>query len=499
MKPNNKLNQALKDALFEHPEPLHDGQWERLRVELEEKKKRRFLPWFFLFAGVLLCAGLIHLYINSDGDKIAIQNQSAANQTNSHASDQNVAASKSNELPAADLNTSTSSSDETAMKTEPNSTTISRHTSQSPASSYSPTLQQSINDGHGPSNNNLGLSNSFGSDDNKDKPSESITDINVNQGLPVKTKEDNISNNKSVDNDDNRDKAQQEPINKTKLVTGDGNNSKEPLKKEDDVKSTKSTEVEIKKDTTKKTDTTNGPGDDKKIVKWVFGLNAGYSAVNSVVTGITNEEQLHKDSRNIFKMGNDKQSAMFYNFNVEFKFSQKLGLRLNTGLHYRLLNNKVDFTYKLSQVPVRMPDNTILTYITIPDSSNPIIFRVRENQSYSFLSIPLYLNYSLPINAHSELLLGGGVNISALVGSTGSAFSLNEMSYKQSGDMIKHPVNLGMSLSLGYSRRLFGNWWLGADFSMQSMGLRYDLGYGDLKSRMNSRSLGLNIRYKLLK
>lgn len=38
MKPNNKLNQALKDALFEHPEPLHDGQWERLRVELEEKR-----------------------------------------------------------------------------------------------------------------------------------------------------------------------------------------------------------------------------------------------------------------------------------------------------------------------------------------------------------------------------------------------------------------------------------------------------------------------------
>lgn len=499
MKPNNKLNQALKDALFEHPEPLHDGQWERLRVELEEKKKRRFLPWFFLFAGVLLCAGLIHLYIKSDGDKITIQNQTANNQTNSHASDQNAADSKSNALPSDNLNTSTGSSVESAMKPEPNLTKMSRHASQSPATPYSTTVQQSINDGHGPSDNNWGLSNRLDNDINKETPSESRKDVDVNQGLPVKTKEDNITDTKSLDNVDNKDKAPQEPINKTKLVSGDGNNSKEPLKKEGDAESTKSGEVEIKEDTTKKTDTSKGLGDDKKIVKWVFGLNAGYAAVNSVVTGITNEEQLHKDSRNIFKMGNDKQSAMFYNFNVEYRFSQKIGLRLNTGLHYRLLNNNVDFTYKLSQVPVRLPDNTILTYITIPDTSNPLIFRVRENQSYSFLSIPLCLNYSLPINAHSELLLGGGVNISALIGSTGSAFSLNEMSYKQSGDMIKHPLNLGMSLSVGYSRRLMGNWWLGADFGMQSMALRYDLGYGDLKSRMNSRSLGLNIRYKLLK
>lgn len=493
MKPNNKLNQALKDALFEHPEPLHDGQWERLRAELEEKKKRRFLPWFFLFAGVLLCAGLVYLYINGDGNKIAIQEQMANHQTNSHTSDSTIISNTTNELPLPESATASTNEGDPTVKSGKMASQPRRNTHTSPSNSYATTVQQSIDDGHGPSlkEDYSGSKKDLIETVNHETPGGMLA--TGDKGQSVKTNEEGNNNNKTINSDSGKNSSK-DPALKTILVA-DGNTTKNQLKKDD----LTSTGAESNKDTTKKSDTTKGPGEDKKKVKWVFGLNAGYAVVNSVVTGLTNEEQLHKDSRNIFKMGNDKQSAMFYNFNVEYRFSQKIGLRMNTGLNYRLLNNNVDFTYKLSQVPVRLPDNTILTYITIPDTSNPLIFRLRENQSYSFLSIPLYLNYSLPINAQSELILGGGVNISALIGSTGSAFSLNEMSYKKSGDMIKHPFNLGMSLSLGYSRRLFGNWWLGADFGMQSMGLKYDLGYGDLKSRMNSRSFGLNIRYKLLK
>jgi hypothetical protein len=235
-----------------------------------------------------------------------------------------------------------------------------------------------------------------------------------------------------------------------------------------------------------------------KQARWIFGLYVGYSGVRSTITGVNNEENLHKDSRNLFQISNDNQSAMLYNLNIERKFSQRFGLRFNTGLHFKQINNKVNFSYKLSQVPIRLADNKILGYINVPDSSNPLIINFRENQSYSFLSIPFVLNYSIPINSKSELLMGGGISVSALVASTGSAFSLNELSYKQAGDMIKNPFNLGFSATLGYSRQLFGNWWLSAEAGWQSNNLKYDLGYGDLTSRMISRSLGLNLRYKLL-
>ena len=95
--------------------------------------------------------------------------------------------------------------------------------------------------------------------------------------------------------------------------------------------------------------------------------------------------------------------------------------------------------------------------------------------------------------------MGAGVNLSALVGSTGSSFSLNELSYKQAGDMIQNPFNIGLNANLGYSRRLYGKWWLSAEAGLQTMNMRYDLGSGELRSRMISQSLALNLRYKITK
>jgi hypothetical protein len=111
--------------------------------------------------------------------------------------------------------------------------------------------------------------------------------------------------------------------------------------------------------------------------------------VSSTITGVSDEENLHKDSRNLFQMSNNKQSAMLYNLNVEWKFSQKIGWRFNTGLHFKQINNKVNFNYKLSQVPIRLADNKILGYINVADSSNPLI---RDFSCISIKSATLYIH-----------------------------------------------------------------------------------------------------------
>ncbi|MFM6983470.1 MAG: hypothetical protein ACKOXF_05010 [Chitinophagaceae bacterium] len=475
MKSNNKLNTALKDALYEHHEPLHDSQWERLRVELEEKKKRRFLPWLLLFFGVALGAGLIGMYLESRKCTIAATVKNASEQTNSHASESAVISPK--------VNTDT----EALAKTEPsvdndfNTVKVTKgfehHTSQISSG------RKTIKNG------------SFRSGPGKDIAS-GYEPVKSGPEIPPFQMAENGEGNKmrieipqlTVPAEEILDKKE-EPIEdkKTEVENPESDKTEDPSKT--------LTKIDDTNKKSRKDDSTR----EKTKLKFVIGGSAGIAGVTSKVTGVSNEESLHKDSRNIFKMSNENQSAMFFNFNFEWALSQKVNLRFNTGLHYKRVDNRVNFSYKLREIPIRMPDNTIISYITVPDSSNPLIINVRENQTYSFLSLPLVINYSWPINKNSELLMGAGVNLSALVGSTGSGFSLNELSYKQAGDMVKNPLSFGLNASLGYSRRLYGNWWLSAEAGFQSMNLQYDMGYGDLKSQMLSQGLALNLRYKILK
>lgn len=444
MKSNNKLNTALKDALYEHHEPLHDGQWERLRAELEEKKKRRFLPWFILFFGVALGAGLIGMYMESKNCTIAATVRNASDQTNSHTS-----------VPSQN-NTQAEASKETLAETEPS-------------------VDNDFNTVKGANGSDIPLIQledvSYFTFGDRMKIRKAIE-------MPQMDKADNLN---PIENQSAQEGKTEE--NKPETVTSD-NSAANLTNKDTTVKKTNKDD-----DTTKKNEK----------VRFIIGGSAGIAGVRSEIKGLSNEERLHKDSKNVFKMSNENQSAMFVNLNFEFKLSQRVGLRFNTGLHYKRINNQVNFTYKLREIPIRLPDNTILSYITVPDSSNPLIINVRESQTYSFLSLPLLVNYSLPINKNSELLMGAGVNLSALVGSTGSSFSLNELSYKQAGDMIQNPFNIGLNANLGYSRRLYGKWWLSAEAGLQTMNMRYDLGSGELRSRMISQSLALNLRYKITK
>ncbi len=474
MKSNNKLNTALKDALYEHHEPMHDGQWERLRAELEEKRKRRFLPWFFVGAGLLLLSGVYSYYLIS---KPSVQPVISATTTqpNSHTS-----------VPSQN-NAQVEASTETLAETEPS---VDNDFNTVKGTKGSETFKSQTSSG-----SKIIKNGSFKSSASMDMPENTepikwgsvissiqLSDINDGHKKAIEMPQMSIP---EIENSKEKQSAQEGKTEENKQETVKTDNSAANLiNKDTTVKKTNKDE-----DTTKKTEK----------VRFIIGGSAGIAGVRSEIKGLSNEERLHKDSKNVFKMSNENQSAMFVNLNFECKLSQKFGLRFNTGLHYKRINNQVNFTYKLREIPIRLPDNTILSYITVSDTSNPLIVNVRESQTYSFLSLPLLLNYSLAINKNSELLMGAGVNLSALVGSTGSSFSLNELSYKQAGDMIQNPFNIGLNANLGYSRRLYGKWWLSAEAGMQSMNLRYDLGSGELRSRMLSQSLALNLRYKITK
>jgi hypothetical protein len=474
MKSNNKLNTALKDALYEHHEPLREAQWERLRAELEEKKKRRFLPWFFVGAGLLLLSGAFSYYLIS---KPSVQTaiSDTTTQTNSHAS----ATSKA--TPQVDPGAELLAKTEPSMDNDFNA--VKGTKGFEPYKTQTSSGRKILKDG------------AFKSSAGKDLPENTepmkwgsvdhqIQLADINDGLKKAVEKLQMS----VSDNENPIENQSAKVGKTE------ENKPETVQSDNSTASLNNKDTTVKK-TNKDDDSTKKP----EKVRFIIGGSAGIAGVRSEVKGLSNEERLHKDSKNVFKMSNENQSAMFVNLNFEFKLSQRVGLRFNTGLHHKRINNQVNFTYKLREIPIRLPDNTILSYITVPDTSNPLVINVRESQSYSFLSLPLLVNYSLPINKNSELLMGAGVNLSALVASTGSSFSLNELSYKQAGDMIQNPLSFGLNGSLGYSRRLYGKWWLSAEAGMQSMNLRYDLGSGELRSKMVSQSLALNLRYKITK
>lgn len=474
MKSNNKLNTALKDALYEHHEPLHDGQWERLRAELEEKKKRRFLPWFFVGAGLLLLSAVFSYYlISKPSAQTAISDTTT--QTNSHASVPSQA------TPQVDSNA------ESLAKTEPSIdndfNTVKGAKGSESYKSQAPSGSKIIKNGSSKSSAGMDLPEST-------EPNKWGSVI-----PPIQLSDINDGLKKAIEMPQMGKWENENPIENQSTQEGKTEDNKPETVKPDN-----STASQTNKDTTvKKTNKDDDSTKKTEKVRFIIGGSAGIAGVRSEIKGLSNEERLHKDSKNVFKMSNENQSAMFVNLNFEFKLSQRVGLRFNTGLHYKRINNQVNFTYKLREIPIRLPDNTILSYITVSDTSNPLIINVRESQTYSFLSLPLLVNYSLPINKNSELLMGAGVNLSALVGSTGSSFSLNELSYKQAGDMIQNPLSFGLNASLGYSRRLYGKWWLSAEAGLQTMNLRYDLGSGELRSRMISQSLALNLRYKITK
>ncbi|MCC6818832.1 MAG: hypothetical protein IT245_08075 [Bacteroidia bacterium] len=485
MKSGNKLNQALKKALQEHPQPLHEAQWERIRAELEEKKRRPFL-WLYFFGSALLLltiGGLVYWNASNNIESVkSISIQPAIENPIVNINVDSTLEVKSDIKHLSQTETEINNSIESKRNTQLQTTQKSLKIDDIPAKSKSLSAANT-NRFRRPNPVNDQLLYDIENLKPNSIKSNSLDNLiqNIGASKHVLVESPKVMNDTI---EKINDSAQQTPqLTNAIAQNEDGVESDIPT---DD--STKSKKKKKKSKVSEKGEYGNGV--------FVLGLATGITSINTSVVKLTNQEYLHKDTKNVFEAGNKNQSAFFMNFSFEYKLGS-LGFRLNSGLQYRSISNDINFNYKLSQIAVRNSDNTISFYINVPDSSNPMVFKLQSRQSFQFITLPLQLSYGLKLNSKYEAIFNAGVNISGLVASSGKMFNLNSFEAKPVNTLMNRKINYGLNGGIQLSRHLYRQWWLGLEAGLSTVNMAYDLGSGNLNSRITSRSLNLQIRFKL--
>lgn len=519
MKPNNRLNKALHEALRDHPEPLHEAQWERLRADLDRDKKRKF-PWFFLLTGVVLLAS-ISTYLLMDKDT-APENHVSVLSNTSQSGTQNATQStvappenpnNSSNTPASGVQNSNSPKSTAPVSgnghTGNGSGVISNNNQPNQPKSTPSQSNSNPNTSNNAGSSGLNPVNASGNPDKMaDQPAKNPITNNPTQ---INSTLNNASNGKENPNDqtvsanDSRKTSDSTHSDLPKTLSGQ---SLEPgaldsHKPVDDTQPGDSSQVNASSPVAGKSDDKNDGKKDKnknkdnddKTTRIVLGFTGGISLASTKIVDLTNQQYFHKDTKKVFQENNKNQTSTFFNFSFEYKFKH-LGLRFNSGMQYRSISNKINYTYRLNEVPFRNSNNAIDTYFHVPDSS-ALTFDVASRQSLRFITVPIQLSYGFKLNSKYELILNAGINISAMVGAKGNTLDLASYEVTKVSSMIKQKFTFGYTGGLQISRQLYNNWWLGLEANLGTINLAYKMGYGDLKSRILNKSLSLQLRYKL--
>ena len=157
--------------------------------------------------------------------------------------------------------------------------------------------------------------------------------------------------------------------------------------------------------------------------------------------------------------------------------------------------SNIQMDYRLNQIPFRMPNGDILTYITLADSLSPVI-KVNNETALRYINIPVKIAYAFYIKGIHEIQLSAGTNLSLLAGSKGNTFSLNEAKTQPVGNMISNIFNAGYTGGIQYSRPIIKHWHLGCGMLIQRNRQDYNMDYGILKSKLALNNLNLTLKYK---
>ncbi|MCB9252459.1 MAG: hypothetical protein H6605_08305 [Flavobacteriales bacterium] len=254
-------------------------------------------------------------------------------------------------------------------------------------------------------------------------------------------------------------------------TTGSMNLNKPAFKKENEVKSPK----------------------DSKIV---LSAAAGYSNLRMNVINIENQNMLHKDTRKIFEETNKNLKTTFFNLGADFSILPGLNIGLNTGLQYVKIASPVNTSYTMNEVPFYDINRTIIGYYNV-DSTNATEFNLNQTNTTSFINIPLRLNYVLPINLKSELLITAGANFAAISQASGKTISLSRSEIRELSQSDFNKFSMGFLGGLQYSHKLVDNWWLGFESQILSNTIKYQSGPGSINASLSGYKLNLILKYKL--
>lgn len=480
MKSSNKLNKALKDALDNNPMPLHESQWERLQKDLgKDERKPKFLYWFLIVIPMIMVLGFgYYLGRESKSDstksELAIVNTTVGNATKSNSNEN-------------DLNTPNQAN--TIVEQNPNSSNTSKNNSTNTtqnisANNNSNTAESNTNNTSSNQNNSNTFSESPESNSNENQVNtQNSSNENLNSSTDIIANGENEVNIQDMES----------PIQVYSMMNYPKKKEFKWNNKDDDP--IKFSFVDYK-ESFKKSSKDKKITDDPERTFFALGFASGFSLVSTEVSGISNSEKLHKDTRSLFEQSTENQHSYYLNVNFEWLPFKNFNFGLNTGIQYIEVSNDMDIKYKLNQIPFRMPNGDISFYIPISDSMNPPTIQVKNRATYRFVNVPLKIGYTFPLGSKQEIGLSGGINMSFLAGTKGNTFSLNEASVQPIKEIITNVFNVGYMGSVMYSRQVYKQWWIGAEYQFQRNNLKYDMDYGILSSKLKVNAINLNFRFK---
>lgn len=467
MKSKNNLNRALRDALYEHQVPLNDSQWERINKELMPKPKRRFLPWFFIFTAVIAGSSIV-AYLNYNNDDV-ISNSRA---TESHS----AAPVNSNTIEA---NKSNSNSSSPKINNEVN--------------------EANTNNGH-PTLGNIDPSSIASLKPNAHPSAHERRAKLGESNKPIVTKSDNIrSGIYKVDAEDGNLYKEENPVrsmNEEDYRRFLRMSSIQPLRSPfiytigSPIFMYLTDGLKLEPRRPKKNNNNNVNSG-----RWTFGFHSGFNMIKTTANAITNPEKLHMDSKAIFDLANKSQVGYNIQLSAEYQPIKTLALTVSGGLQYKKVYNNVNFEYRFTSYADRDSLDNITNYRV--DSASAPIFRIRESQSYTFMILPIKVNYHYRIGSKHELSIGGGMVFGSIIGSSGRSFMVNDIKMSTVGATLNRKHGMGYIGSLGYTYNIGGKWWLGFETQIQTLNMQYNLHYGLLNARMRNSGFGVNIKYRM--
>lgn len=491
MNKNDKLQKSLKKAFEEHHEPLHEAQWERLNAALDEKPRRRFIPWFYAI-GVIVMLFLafatgyyfnssnkqqpsivvneqpsIETPISSDGTTIekTTQKTETDTKTTANTSTNNTATPSDNSRPTTD-------------KHKINTATTNSSTPIKPATKPT-TSQPDNNPVTQPTNTDLATDNI------NNKTQKAVTGIaekpldNISEKVAEKGPESTPGDNqpKGITDDNNAEKIKEASDTSAKTILADANST------------TKKANDDSKKKPGKK-----GKDDSVKVrKKFAFTLASGISVDKPAISKFDKPNNMHKDSRKVFEESNSNNQSLFINLGFEWHPSRRLSLIFNSGIQYREFTAIENTNYELKEAPFRATDGSISFYIP---TSIPLVFTNYSTLKTKFVNVPLRFGYTFSLHPKHDLVPTLGANISKITGVEGNTFSLNDMEVRPLKDYISKKINVGLIAGMQYNYNIYKPLWLGLEVQWQQNVYHYNTRYGSMSGKFNTYNYNMILKYK---
>ncbi|MES2616290.1 MAG: hypothetical protein V4613_00320 [Bacteroidota bacterium] len=496
MNKNDKLQNSLKKAFEEHHEPLHEAQWERLNAALDEKPRRRFIPWFYTLGviGMICLAFMLGYYFNSGNQQQPVviaadetplsETPNSGNATaisptqkidtitktpaNTSASTTNTANSKDNSQPETDKKPNTSMANNTSpiqKATQPSATKTNTQPAAKPATvdiATTPNTEKAQKE----------------TIKTNEKPVDNISDRTTEKNTTQDS--DTKSTNPIADKGNTEEiKAPAKDSAIKNIIADNGLNKTTP------------------KDSSKKTNGKKKKEDDLTVrKKFAFTLASGISTDKGEISKFKKPANMHKDSRMLFEQSNSNNQSFFLNLGFEWYPSTKLSLIFNSGLQYREFSSIENINYKYNEVPWHNIDGSIAFYIPVHDTNNPIIFTNKSTLKTKYVNIPLRFGYTFSLHPKHDLMPSLGANISKIIGVEGNTFSLNDAEIKPLKDIVNKKINIGWIAGMQYSYNIYKPLWLGLEMQWQQNVYHYNTRYGSMSGKFNTYNYNMILKYK---